>query len=161
MSNAEKTVMFALPNVVTGQLACVAGTAQGRSWELSAGTFVIGRLDENDLALPQEPGVSKVHAKIIGQSDRYLITDCESRNGTLLNGQLIQRADLFDGDEIRICGCTLRFTQKGARRVRGRRRRCRRRTSMRRRPRCRFRRRRSLRRRRRRCRCRRRWRWRR
>ncbi len=113
MSNAEKTVMFALPNTVQGQLACVAGTAAGRSWDVSAGTFVIGRLDDNDLPLPQEPGVSKVHAKIIGQAERYLIMDCESRNGTLLNGQLIQRADLYDGDEIKICGCTLRFTQKG------------------------------------------------
>jgi hypothetical protein len=113
MSNAEKTVMFALPNMMTGQLACVAGSAAGRSWDLSAGTFTIGRLEEHDMSLPQEPGISKLHAKIIGQGDRYLITDCESRNGTLLNGELIQRADLYDGDEIRICGCVLRFTQKG------------------------------------------------
>ncbi len=113
MSNDEKTVMFALPNMMSGQLACVAGSAAGRSWDLSAGTFTIGRLDEHDMSLPQEPGISKLHAKIIGQGDRYLITDCESRNGTLLNGQLIQRADLYDGDEIRICGCVLRFTQKG------------------------------------------------
>ncbi len=113
MSNAEKTVMFALPNMMTGQLACVAGSAAGRSWELSAGTFTIGRLEEHDMSLPQEPGISKLHAKIIGQGDRYLITDCESRNGTLLNGELIQRADLYDGDEISICGCVLRFTQKG------------------------------------------------
>ena len=113
MSNAEKTVMFALPNMMSGQLACVAGSAAGRSWDLSAGTFTIGRQDEHDMALPQEPGISKLHAKIIGQGDRYLITDCESRNGTLLNGELIQRADLYDGDEIRICGCVLRFTQKG------------------------------------------------
>ncbi len=113
MSNPEKTVMFALPNMATGQLACVAGSAAGRSWELSAGTFTIGRLEEHDMSLPQEPGISKLHAKIIGQGNRYLITDCESRNGTLLNGELIQRADLYDGDEIRICGCVLRFTQKG------------------------------------------------
>ena len=113
MSNAEKTIMFALPNMMSGKLACVAGSAAGRSWDLSAGTFTIGRQDEHDMSLPQEPGISKLHAKIIGQGDRYLITDCESRNGTLLNGELIQRGDLYDGDEIRICGCVLRFTQKG------------------------------------------------
>ena len=109
----EKTVMFSMPNAVSGQIACVAGSVAGRSWELSAGTFVIGRVEDSDLALPQEPGVSKVHAKIIGQADRYLIMDCESRNGTLVNGVLSQRSDLYDGDEIKICGCTLRFTQKG------------------------------------------------
>ncbi len=110
---SEKTMMFALPNALSGQLACVAGSVAGRSWDLSAGTFAIGRVDDNDLALSQEPGVSKVHAKIVGQGDRYLIVDCESRNGTLVNGVPVQRADLYDGDEIKICGCTLRFTQKG------------------------------------------------
>jgi hypothetical protein len=113
MSSAEKTVMFALPNLVSGQVACVAGTAAGRSWDVSAGTFTIGRNEEHDMALTTEPGVSKTHAKIIGQGDRYLIVDCESRNGTLVNGELVQKADLYDGDEIRICGCVLRFTQKG------------------------------------------------
>lgn len=113
MSNVEKTVMFALPNLMTGQLACVAGTTAGRSWDLSAGTFTIGRLDEHDLVLKEEPGVSKTHAKIIGQGDRYVLVDAESRNGTLLNGELVHRGDLYDGDEIRICGCVLRFTQKG------------------------------------------------
>lgn len=113
MSSAEKTVMFALPNLVSGQVACVAGTAAGRSWDVSAGTFTIGRNEEHDMALTAEPGVSKTHAKIIGQGDRYLIVDCESRNGTLVNGELVQKADLYDGDEIRICGCVLRFTQKG------------------------------------------------
>jgi len=113
MSSAEKTVMFALPNLVSGQVACVAGTAAGRSWDLSAGTFTIGRNEEHDMALTAEPGVSKTHAKIIGQGDRYLIVDCESRNGTLVNSELVQKTDLYDGDEIRICGCVLRFTQKG------------------------------------------------
>ena len=115
MSHAEKTVMFAMPNLLTGHLACVAGTTAGRSWELTAGTFTIGRLDEHDMCLSSEPGVSKTHAKIMGQGDHYVLVDCESRNGTLLNGQPIQRAELFDGDEIRICGCLLRFTQVGGR----------------------------------------------
>jgi predicted component of type VI protein secretion system len=115
MSSAEKTVMFAMPNLLTGHLACVAGTTAGRSWELTAGTFTIGRLDEHDMCLSSEPGVSKTHAKIMGQGDHYILVDQESRNGTLLNGQPIQRAELFDGDEIRICGCLLRFTQVGGR----------------------------------------------
>jgi predicted component of type VI protein secretion system len=115
MSHVEKTVMFAMPNLLSGHLACVAGTAAGRSWELTAGTFTIGRLDEHDMCLSSEPGVSKTHAKIVGQGDHYVLVDCESRNGTLLNGQPIQRAELFDGDEIRICGCLLRFTQVGGR----------------------------------------------
>jgi len=113
MSSAEKTVMFAIPNLVSGKIACVAGVAAGRSWDLSAGTFTIGRNEDNDMSLPTEPGVSKLHAKIVGQGDRYLIMDCESRNGTIVNGDPVQKADLYDGDEIQICGCVLRFTHKG------------------------------------------------
>ncbi|MBM4282859.1 MAG: FHA domain-containing protein [Deltaproteobacteria bacterium] len=113
MTEVEKTVMFAMPNLLSGQVACIAGTAAGRSWDLSAGTFTIGRLDEHDLCLAQEPGVSKTHAKIIGQGDRYVLVDCESRNGTILNDTNVHKADLYDGDEIRICGCVLRFQQTG------------------------------------------------
>ena len=39
MSGPERTVMFQLPSVLAGTLACVGGTLAGRSWELSAGTF--------------------------------------------------------------------------------------------------------------------------
>lgn len=113
MSRDDRTVVFQLPTMISGQLACIAGTVAGRSWELSAGTFVIGRLPTSDLPLPQEPGVSKVHAKIIAEGDRYTLVDAESRNGTIVNGQPVQRAVLKDGDEIRVCGCVLRFTQTG------------------------------------------------
>ena len=111
---SERTVLFSLPNALQGQLACVEGTVAGRSFELSAGTFIIGRLAESDLPLSNEPGVSKLHAKIVGQGDHYEIVDCESRNGTMVNGQNITHYALRDGDEIRVCGCVLRFTQRAA-----------------------------------------------
>src|SRR4051812_3944804 len=115
MSRDEKTVVFQLPTTISGQLACIGGTVAGRSWQLSAGTFVIGRSEtECDLGLPAEQGVSKVHAKIICESESYTLVDNESRNGTLVNGAPIQRVRLKDGDEIRICNCVLRFTQRAA-----------------------------------------------
>jgi biotin carboxyl carrier protein len=113
MSEVERTVMFMMPNLLSGQIACIAGTTAGRSWDLGAGTFTIGRLDEHDLCLSNEPGVSKTHAKIVAQGDRYVLVDCESRNGTILNGTNIQKAEIYDGDEIRICGCVLRFQHNG------------------------------------------------
>jgi hypothetical protein len=112
--SSERTVMFQVPSVLSGRLACIAGTVAGRSWDLSAGTFVIGRLEASDLHLPSEAGVSKTHAKIVGEGDHYLLLDCESRNGTIVNGSPVQRYVLRDGDEIRICGCVLRFSQRGA-----------------------------------------------
>ncbi len=113
MSGPERTVMFQLPSMLAGKLACVAGTLAGRSWELSAGTFVIGRNDTCDLPLTAEAGVSKVHCKLVAEGEHYLLMDCESRNGTIVNGAPVQRVKLRDGDEIRICGCVLRFAQTG------------------------------------------------
>ncbi|MFZ9885994.1 MAG: FHA domain-containing protein [Myxococcota bacterium] len=113
MSGEERTVLFQLPTVISGQLACTQGTVAGRSFPLSAGTFVIGRQEGCDLVLAREPGVSKLHAKIIAESGHYEVVDCESRNGTLLNGRPVQTARLRSGDEIRICNCVLRFTQTG------------------------------------------------
>lgn len=119
MSNEERTVIFQLPTVVSGSLACMEGTVTGRTWRLSAGTFVIGRSDECDLHLPAEPGVSKVHAKILAEGDHYVLEDNESRNGTIVNGHVVRRVMLADGDEIQICGCRLRVTQTGGEGRRG------------------------------------------
>lgn len=109
----ERTVLFQLPSLVSGQLICTQGTLAGRSWSLSAGTFVIGRQPGCDLTLATEPGVSKLHAKILAEGDHYALLDNESRNGTIVNGRPIQKARLKSGDEIRICNCVLRFTQTG------------------------------------------------
>jgi hypothetical protein len=110
-SMTERTVVFHLPTMVSGSLAAISGTVAGRTYPLTAGTFVIGRQAELDLSLPTEPGVSKVHAKIVAEGDHYMLYDAESRNGTVVNGRPVQRVRLYDGDEIQICGCTLRFTQ--------------------------------------------------
>jgi biotin carboxyl carrier protein len=112
--NEERTVLFQLPTIIIGQLVCVQGSVVGRRWDLSAGTFVIGRSSQADLSLPSEPGVSKDHAKITAEGVRYVLTDSESRNGTIVNGKPVQRHVLADGDEIRVCNCVLRFSQRHA-----------------------------------------------
>ncbi len=113
MSGEERTVLFQLPTMISGQLICTQGTLAGRSWNLSAGTFVIGRAPGSDLTLATEPGVSKLHAKILAEGGTYAIVDNESRNGTIVNGRPVQKAQLKTGDQIRICNCVLRFTQTG------------------------------------------------
>ena len=80
MSNEEKTVMFVMPNLLTGHLACLGGTMSGRSWELTAGTFTIGRLDDHDMCLSSEPGVSKTHAHIPARVVRSALKNMRSRS---------------------------------------------------------------------------------
>lgn len=105
----ERTMVFTMPTGIRGELKCTEGTRAGERFELSAGTFVIGRDASADLSLPVEPGVSGLHAKIIAEGDAYVLVDNESRNGTLVNGQPVQRTILYSGDNIRVAGCALDF----------------------------------------------------
>jgi transcriptional regulator with GAF, ATPase, and Fis domain len=63
----------------------------------------VGRRFENDLVL-SHASVSRFHAEIVREGDRWFVVDCDSKFGTSLNGERIVRADLSPGDEIRIGG---------------------------------------------------------
>ena len=66
--------------------------------------LTIGRASANRLALPSEEGVSDHHA-VVRFSPRHgwLVCDWQSRDGTYLEGQRIQRCrPIGDGDEIQL-----------------------------------------------------------
>ena len=50
--------------------------------------FRIGRHHENDLVLA-EADVSRHHAEIVREGERYFLSDTNSRFGTFLNGERI------------------------------------------------------------------------
>ena len=70
---------------------------------------VIGR--SNDCEVPLDvAAVSRRHAAVLRAEGRFFVEDLESRNGTYLNDQrIVDRTPLRDGDELLICGQTLRF----------------------------------------------------
>lgn len=77
------------------------GTA-ARTWALGAVVTSIGRAPDADVVLADRE-VSRQHAQIRHEGDRYLLVDLGSKNGTFLNGVRISGAlRLADGDEIRI-----------------------------------------------------------
>lgn len=115
MSN-EKTVFVHMTSEQAATLEGLAGPVVGKRFALSAGTFVIGRESDADLSLPDDTGLSRVHAKIIADVDRYKIVDNDSRNGTLVNDKPIRSVHLFDGDIVRVGSSTLRFSQASAKR---------------------------------------------
>lgn len=63
--------------------------------------FVIGRLDGNDIVMP-DLALSKRHAIIELTDGDYWLSDCGSTNGTMLNGHLLDQnpKPLCDGDVI-------------------------------------------------------------
>lgn len=73
--------------------------------------FLVGRSSGAvDLCIADNSTVSKVHAKILCENGVYYAVDCDSKNGTTVNGRRIQggeRAELPDKSEI--CFGTDRF----------------------------------------------------
>lgn len=109
MTQVERTVLFKMPEARQARLVGLSGTVKGRVYPLSLGTFVLGRGEECDLRL-RDAGVSRVHAKIVAEGPVHVIQDNESRNGTLVNGQPVRRADLKEGDQLSLCSAVFRFT---------------------------------------------------
>jgi len=86
------------------------GEGSPRSCELPTDRpFKIGRYRENSLILRGEH-VSRFHAEIYCEADRWFIRDCGTTNGTRLDGERIQQpTELSDGREIGLGGTRLRI----------------------------------------------------
>ena len=85
------------------KLVIVGGDGKRRELELTTGDLRIGRAPENDLALPDPTkGVSRMHAELRYESGRYVVIDLNSQNGTWLDGNRVQRADVASGAGIAI-----------------------------------------------------------
>jgi pSer/pThr/pTyr-binding forkhead associated (FHA) protein len=70
---------------------------------LSGDRLTIGQASSNDLALPFDRTVSRVHAVLEVMASRWCVRDLGSRNGTFVNGERIwNERPLRTGDEIRV-----------------------------------------------------------
>ena len=84
------------------QLEVKEGPAAGQSVELiGLGSFTIGRRSANDLSIV-EKGVSRKHCRIDYDGEYYWLVDCESHNGTYVNGRKVTKCLLYDGDAVMI-----------------------------------------------------------
>src|SRR3954470_16022802 len=78
--------------------ALVAGAHE---WPLSEkGRWVLGRGSRCDLVLAGDDAVSRRHAEVAVRAGECLIRDLGSCNGTLLNGEFVDRARLRRGDVL-------------------------------------------------------------
>ena len=63
--------------------------------------FRLGRHHENELVMA-EADVSRHHAEIVREGERYYLADTNSRFGTFLNGDKVDRKPLVHGDQIQL-----------------------------------------------------------
>lgn len=73
--------------------------------------MIIGRHSTNDIPLPDRT-VSKRHAVIGRVRGQAVVKDLDSRNGTFVNGQKVEKAILACGDRLKVGSVMLRFFQE-------------------------------------------------
>ena len=87
----------------------VTGPSMGQRITLTREQYVLGRHPECDIVL-ESGAVSRQHAKAVKIPSGYAIEDMNSRNGTIVNGTIIQGSTpLRDGDMVRICDIELAY----------------------------------------------------
>ena len=87
----------------------LGGGAAPRSVALADGRNVVGRSPEADLTLDDD-AVSWNHLEIEARGQVLMATDLDSRNGTALNGEPLDRPRrLRDGDTLIVGGQRLKF----------------------------------------------------
>ncbi len=98
------------PPPVKARLAVKDGVKAGQEVELGRlGSFTIGRRSSNDLSFAGT-GVSRKHCRIDYDGDLYWLVDCDSHNGTFVNGRKVTKCLLYNGDVIKVGTVTLAFS---------------------------------------------------
>ncbi|OIQ15708.1 MAG: hypothetical protein BM556_17280 [Bacteriovorax sp. MedPE-SWde] len=81
------------------KLVVVGGKLRGKEFILSEGENTVGRSDECDIHYAVD-GVSKKHLSINVTGKVAYVKDLGSANGTFVNGKIVKRATVKNGDKI-------------------------------------------------------------
>jgi len=92
----------------TGILIVDDGPKGGSRYALDLELVTAGRHPESDIFL-DDVTVSRRHVEIAHRDGVYVVSDVGSLNGTYINKQLIDSAELVDGDELQIGRFKLMF----------------------------------------------------
>ncbi len=91
------------------RLVAVSTGLAGTEFSLDRPSLVIGRTPENDIVLNHK-SISRHHAKIIRDGDKYIVVDLESANGVRVNGSEFERVELQTGDTVELGHVKLKFS---------------------------------------------------
>ncbi len=84
------------------------GAQRGREYNISGDVIRIGKVEGNDVVLPDET-VSRVHCEILRDAKGHLLRDLHSTNGTFLDGAEIREAYIRSGSVITVGTVQLKF----------------------------------------------------
>ncbi len=90
------------------RLVILTSDLAGQEFSLARASVVIGRTEENDIVINHR-SISRHHAKIVREGDRYTIVDLQSANGVRVNNEDYERIELHAGDVVELGHVKLRF----------------------------------------------------
>jgi len=93
------------------QLTIAEGKEAGKEFVFDQSSVVIGRTADCDVIL-YDPGVSRKHARIFSQGRAYYVEDMGSSNGTKVNGSVVKKKQLSDGDAVALGPVVFNFTAR-------------------------------------------------
>src|SRR5512134_4075540 len=94
----------------TAKLIVNPTSSARREISLARTLISIGRDPSNDIVLP-DAMVSRRHAVIEYRGSQYYLRDCNSSNGSLVNGDRVSERSLRDGDLVAIGTARLLFRE--------------------------------------------------
>jgi len=92
-------------------LTIAEGKEAGKEFVFDQGSVVIGRTADCDVIL-YDPGVSRKHARIFAQGRAYYVEDMGSSNGTKVNGSVVKKKQLSDGDAVALGPVVFNFSSR-------------------------------------------------
>jgi len=99
--------------LAVSRLVAAVGDGSFEEYQLKPTTTTIGRLDTNDICIP-DGAISRYHAKIVLQEEGFVVIDLDSENGVFVNGERVTECPLKDGDSLEIGPGTKQFTFREA-----------------------------------------------
>ncbi len=96
--------------MIQAYLIAEEGLTKGMVFPLES-RLTIGRGEENDIRLSHST-VSRQHTLVYLEDGQPYVQDMESRNGTYLNGERVEKAALSSGDIVWVGDVALRFLQE-------------------------------------------------
>jgi pSer/pThr/pTyr-binding forkhead associated (FHA) protein len=96
----------------TALLVVKRGPNAGSRFLLDEDLTTAGRHPDSDIFL-DDVTVSRRHAEFVRSDDSFLVRDVGSLNGTYVNRERIEQADLASGDEVQIGKFRLMFLGSG------------------------------------------------
>ena len=85
---------------------------KGQEFELLA-QQTIGRLPSNEIAVA-DTRMSRRNTRIVNRAGSWWVEDLESKNGTFLNGETVDKARLTEADELRVGETIFAFVAGGS-----------------------------------------------